>query len=289
MTPAHTALAVFVMALWGFNFVAIKIGVTHLPPLFTAGLRFGIVALLLVWFARLPREHAKPILIIAFLMGVVHFSLVFVGMQMIDASTSILAVTSEIPFSYLLAALLLGERMDRRTIVGMVLSLAGIGVMIGEPRVMAGIVGFLMIVGSGVFWGLSNVWAKRLTGVSPVTLIGWTAIFATPPMFALSWSFEAGQIPALAAAGWQVYAALAYLVLGTTMVGYGLWYYLLRVYPMYRVVSFMPLMPVFGVAFAVLTLGEQLTWLVVAGGILITAGVAAIVVRHPLPGPGPVA
>jgi O-acetylserine/cysteine efflux transporter len=289
MTPLHSVLAVFVMALWGFNFIAIKIGVTHLPPLFTAGLRFGLVALLLVWFARLPREHAKPILMIAFVMGVVHFSLVFVGMQMVDASTSILAVMSEIPFSYLLAALLLGERMDRRTIVGMVLSLAGIGVMIGEPRVMAGIVGFLMIVGSGVFWGLSNVWAKQLTAVSPVTLIGWTAIFATLPMFALSWIFEDGQIPALVAADWQVYTALAYLVLGTTLVGYSLWYYLLRVYPMYRVVSYMPLMPVFGVAFAVLILGEQLTWLVVAGGILTTAGVAAIVVRRALPGPEPVA
>lgn len=289
MTPVHTALAVFVMALWGFNFIAIKIGVTYLPPLFTAGLRFGMVAVLVVWFARLPREHAKAILMIAFVMGVVHFSLVFVGMQMVDASTSILAVMSEIPFSYLLAALLLGERMDRRTIVGMVLSLAGIGVMIGEPRVMAGIVGFLMIVGSGVFWGLSNVWAKQLIGVSPVTLIGWTAIFATLPMFILSWIFERGQIPALVAADWQVYAALAYLVLGTTLAGYGLWYYLLRVYPMYRVVSFMPLMPVFGVAFAVLTLGEQLTWLIVVGGILTTAGVAAIVVRRPLPSPGPVA
>lgn len=289
MTPLHTALAVFLMALWGFNFVAIKIGVTHLPPLFTAGLRFGMVALLVVWFARLPREHVKSILMIAFVMGVVHFSLVFVGMQMIDASTSILAVMSEIPLSYLLAALLLGERMDRRTIAGMALSLFGIAVMAGEPRVIAGLTGFLMIVGSGVFWGLSNVWAKRLSGVSPVSLIGWTAIFATLPMFALSWIFEEDQIPALVAADWQVFAAIAYLGLGTTLAGYGLWYYLLRIYPMYRVVSFLPLMPVFGVTFAVLTLDEQLTWLIAVGGVLTTAGVATIVVRRSLPGPRPVA
>ncbi len=289
MTPLHTTIAVGIMALWGFNFVAIKIGVTHLPPLFTAGMRFALVTLLLIWFARLPRGQIIPVVKIAFMMGVVHFTLVFTGMQMVDASTSILAIMSEIPFSFLLAALLLGERIDRRTLVGMALSLGGIAIMIGEPRVLAGIVGFAMLVGSGVFWGLTNVWAKQLTGVSPVSLIALTAIVATPPMFVLSWIFEDDQISALVAADWTLYGALAYLVIGTTLLGYGGWYYLLRQYPMYRVVSFMPLMPVFGVLFAVVTLGDRLTWPIAAGGVLIVLGVAVIVIQRSLPGPGPIA
>ena len=44
MKPSHIALAVLIAAIWGFNFIAIKLGVTEVPPFFLTGLRFLLAA-----------------------------------------------------------------------------------------------------------------------------------------------------------------------------------------------------------------------------------------------------
>ncbi len=72
-----------------------------------------------------------------------------------------------------------------------------------------------------------------------------------------------------------------------TVVGYGLWYHLLRHHPVNQTMPFTLLVPVFGVVFGVLLLGETLTWRTVVGGLLTLFGVSVIVLRRPrLPRPG---
>ena len=55
MPVRHILLALLVVAIWGFNFVIIKLSVEALPPILAAGLRFVAAALPAVFFIRPPK------------------------------------------------------------------------------------------------------------------------------------------------------------------------------------------------------------------------------------------
>lgn len=82
-------------------------------------------------------------------------------------------------------------------------------------------------------------------------------------------------------AGWRGYGAVLYMALLATMVAYGLWYTLIRRYPMSLVMPFTLLAPVIGVASGIVLLGEALSWRILLGGAATVAGVALIVLSRP--------
>src|SRR5690606_15392161 len=86
MKPSDLALTVFVMALWGLNFVVAKVGLEEIPPMLLVGIRFALVAALLIWFVPIPRGHMRNIAALSVSMGCLHFSLMFIGIEHVDAS-----------------------------------------------------------------------------------------------------------------------------------------------------------------------------------------------------------
>src|SRR5690242_10994108 len=79
MRPVHTALAVLVAAVWGFNFVVIEIGLGHFPPLLLSALRFLVAALPAVFFVGRPKTAWKWIIAVGVALGVAKFGLLFTG------------------------------------------------------------------------------------------------------------------------------------------------------------------------------------------------------------------
>src|SRR6202021_4308421 len=62
MSAIQIVCAVAVPLLWGYQLVAIKVGVTEFPPLFFLALRFLAIALLLVPFVKRPtRQQFGPV------------------------------------------------------------------------------------------------------------------------------------------------------------------------------------------------------------------------------------
>ncbi|MCZ6721320.1 MAG: EamA family transporter [Alphaproteobacteria bacterium] len=277
MSPAHIGLAVLTMALWGFNFVAMKVSVEQIPPVFTAGLRFVVVALLLIWFVRMPRGRMKAVLAIAFTMGVLQFPLAFYALRFIDAKTAALLIQLEVPFLVILGVFVLKERIDWRSIVGIAVAFAGVAIMTSEPKVFANLFAVALMIVAGIVWAVANIQIKLLEEVEPLTLIAWIAAFSVPPLFLISFVLEDGQIDALVTADWRAYGSILYLAVASSIVAYGLWYRLLRRHPVQRVVPFMLLIPVFAVISSILLLGESLSWIEASGGALTIGGVAVIV------------
>ena len=117
---------------------------------------------------------------------------------------------------------------------------------------------------------------KTLGVVGGFTLIAWVAVWAAPQLFLASWLLEDGQIEAIKTAPPIVWAAILYLGLVMTALGYAFWYHLLARYDVNQVMPFLLLLPVTAVAGGVLFLGETLTATTVAGGLLAIGGVAII-------------
>ncbi|MGF6962723.1 EamA family transporter [Paraburkholderia youngii] len=79
MERIHIAAALLVPLLWGFQFVVVKAGLTVLPPLFFAGLRFAVIAAILIPFvARIRGPEMWPILLISCFMGGINFACSFI-------------------------------------------------------------------------------------------------------------------------------------------------------------------------------------------------------------------
>ncbi len=107
----HVFLAVCIALVWGFNFVVIEVGLDRLPPLLFSALRFALAALPAALVVRSPRVSWRWVVVVAMLLGVGQFSLLFWGMDIgMPAGLSSLVLQSQAVFTAAFAALLLSER-----------------------------------------------------------------------------------------------------------------------------------------------------------------------------------
>lgn len=271
--------ALLVVTIWGGNFVAMRMGALEIPPYFLLGLRLTLASLALVWFLRSPRGIVVPLILIAATMTTIHFGLALIGLQFIDAGTGAIAMQTAVPFAALLAWILFREPLGWRRVFGMVVAFAGIVVLTGVPRIGARLDLLALMMLSAFFFSVATIQIKRLGPQDFMSLNGWISIFGALLAFAVSLIFETGQIEATLDARWATLAGIAYMALGASVFGQGLWYRLLPRYDTNQVMPFTLLVPVLGVLFGVLLLDETLTWRIAVGGLVTVAGVALIVLR----------
>ncbi|CAA7623235.1 DMT family transporter [Magnetospirillum sp. UT-4] len=266
-----------VVLLWGLNFVAVKIAAGYLPPFLITSLRFFGVALALAPFFRLRRAQLPGVAAFAAVLGVGHFGLLFFGISGMDAATTAIVTQLGVPFSALLAWIVFGERLGLARGAGLAFAFAGVMVLAGEPH-LPSLLPFAAAVAAMLAWALSNIQVKRLGAIDPLALNGWMAAFAAPMLLVVSLAAESGQADALvrSAGEWRLWAAMAYTVVGSSLVAYTLWYRLIARHPVNKVVPMLMLSPLIGIAAGVLVLGEPLTWQKLVGGALVIAGVALV-------------
>jgi len=281
MRPSDLALVLIVMVIWGLNFVFAKWGVAQFPPIFMMGLRWGIVAAVLLPFVRMPRRKLAGILLISFTLGCVHFSLMFTGLKGTDAAVAAIATQTQVPFAALIAAVILKDRLGWRRATGMALAFVGIVIMAGEPRHAGNLLPIFMVIAASFMWAVANIQIKQLGPVDGFALNAYLGLFAAPQLFLTSAFLESGQFAALANADWVGWSAVAYMAILVTVVSYVMWFRVLRRYPVNHVMPFTLLVPVLAVVAAALLLDEPLTVRVILGGAATVAGVAAIVLRRP--------
>ncbi len=281
MSPLDLLIALFVVALWGINFGISKIALLEFPPLFLMGLRFVIVAALLLPFVRMPRGRMRGVLALSVILGTIHFPLMFNGIKGIDAATASVVSQLQVPFASLLAALVFKDRLGWRRAVGMLAAFAGVLLIAGEPRLGDSLWALGLVVAGSLAFAVANVQIKRLGSVDGFALNAWMGLFAAPQLLILSALFEQGQWEAVRSASWAAWGSLFYIAVLATIVAYGLWYGLMRRYDVNQAVPFMLLIPLFGVLSGVVLLNEPVTWTLALGGLLTVGGVGIIVMRVP--------
>jgi O-acetylserine/cysteine efflux transporter len=275
-------LMLVIQGIWGINFVVVKMGLDHMPPLFFVALRFSLAALILLPFSGLPRAHLKRVIPLSFTLGVMHFTLIFTGMHYLDAATTAIAVQLQVPFAAILAAFFFKETLHWRRITGMAIAFAGIVLIAGQPRFFANPWPLASVIAAALVWSVANVQVKMLGDeIDAVQLNGWIAILAAPQLLVVSYALEGDRWPGLAAIGWQGAFALAYQAILVAAFSYWIWYNLMRRYPVNQVMPFMLLQPLIGAASGAFFRSEEISLPMVIGGIGILIGVAIIIIRRP--------
>lgn len=279
MPPRFTAFdwfaALAVALLWGGNVVAVKMAVGTLPPFLLTGMRFAVVALVLVPLFRPRRDQMAAILALSVVLGVGHFGLLFVAVGGMDSASAGIAVQLSTPMSALVAWLAYREALGWARAIGMAVAFAGVAILAGEPH-LASPIPLLVMTASITCWAVSNVMIKRIGDINPLAINGWVALFSAPMLLGLSAAFETGQMEGINATGPAGWAGLAYTIIGSTLIAYTLWYKLMARHSLNRVVPFTLLGPGVGLLGGVMLLEEPLTWHKLLGCGLTVGGVAVI-------------
>lgn len=276
MEIRHILMAVFVAAVWGLNFVMVKKGLEVFPPFFFVGFRYFCACFPLIFFFKKPPVSNWIILGIGFSIGVAKFSLAFWGMHLgVSAGIASLLMQTQVFFTVLLAVLLLKSRVTLQQIVGMVIAFIGISLIGIEAHGSATFLGFCLLIGSALFWAISNIITKKAGKIDMFPLILWTSLVPPLPMFGLSLQFEGGDnifSEVWSNLTWTALLCVLYTAWVATWLGATLWGRLLSLYSPAVVAPYSLLIPVFALLSSFLLLGESLSLPVILASGLILLG-----------------
>jgi len=279
MNSNQILLALIVPITWGFGYALAKIGMDQFTPLLLMSLRFGIAGLILVWFVKPPWGHMRELFIIAFIGSTIQYGFTYYGLRGIDVSTASILVQLEGPILALLSTVILKERLGWPRAVGMGLAFFGVFVIVGEPRLNDSLDSVTLVVIGTVFWAIAQIMISRLKSLSGITILSWVAIIATPQMLLISLVIEDGQWESIKSASVLDWSIVFYLSIIMTVLGYSIWYHLLRICDVSKMSPFLMLLPVTSITAGIVLLEEQFTITMGIGGVLVMTGVASTLIN----------
>lgn len=282
MTSRDRLLGLTVVVLWGLNFLAIRAGLDHFPPFFFAALRFFVIAIPVILFVPRPQVPLKWLLVYGLGFGVGQFAFLFWAMHVgMPTGLASLVLQSSAPFTVVLGAVLLRERLRPAQVCGLLVAMAGM-TLIGWDRAQhAALLPVALTLLAGLSWAVGNIGNRKAASDQPMRLMLWMCVIPPLPMLALSLGVEGPSAgwnsltSSLEGTGPLALAGLAYIVILGTVAGSGLWTALLSRYPAGMVAPFSLLVPLVGIGASWLVLHEEPSMLSLIGGAVVIAGAAA--------------
>jgi len=276
---SHLLLALAVVAVWGTNFVVIKAGLSELPPLLFATLRFFFSALPWLLFIRRPAVAWRYLVGYGVLMGFM-FGLLFLALRAdLAPGLASLLMQSQVFMTLLLVAWLQHERMPRLQFAGLALATTGFALIAWQSfhQTHSDVtpLGLGLALAGAFCWASANVISRSIGKVDMLGFMVWSSVFAVPPLLALSLLAEGAEgLAAMNRMSTTVWAAVAWQALGNTLFGFGAWGWLLARHPAATITPMALLIPVFGMGSSALILGEPLQAWKLGAALLVMSGLA---------------
>lgn len=268
-------LALLITGVWGVNFIVIKWSVSGASPLLVAALRFAVAAFPAVLFVPRPRVPARILWGYGLAVGVVQFGLLYLAVQLgMSAGVASLLMQTQAFFTALLAARFLGERVTPPQMLGMTLAFGGMA-LIGEAAVGdVTLAGLILTLVAALGWAVSNLLVRAAGGANVFALVIWSSLIAPLPLTLLAGltSGWASVAHTLTSSGGAFWAAVLFMGLGNTVLGFGLWSRLIQRHGAARVAPLSLLVPVFGMTASATAYHEGFPPLKALGAALVFGG-----------------
>lgn len=284
----------FVCFVWGTNWVAMKVGITAVPPGYFSGTRWAFAGLvLLAWryfnnmSIRVPRHLLPRLIWLSLLMITFNAFIMLYGLRHVSSGLASVLSSAVTPIALLGFAVMFGqERFNARQVVAIGVGIAGLLLLFG-PKAASGRLDWMELLGAaGILIGnlsycLGSVLCKPLMGtIPPALLVAVTNLFGGIALLVLSIAFEPG-VDAVLTGNWGLNAWIAWMVmvfagsLGATII----YFFLVRDWGASRAGTYAFISPIIGVFAGIVMLGEQVAPLDAAGMTLMLLA-AALVLRR---------
>ena len=280
----HIALGVLITAIWGFNFVVLKVALVGVPPILLTAIRFIFSCLPVLFLPRPKGMLWRDLLIVGLTSFLAQYVFLFVAMSKgMPAGLSSVTLQLQVFVTILFCILFLGERPKLQQYLGGAVALVGLGTIASTVGAGSTIpaVAMVFIVLSACTWAFGNFTVRKAgpnAGFGTLAGVCWVSLVPPLPALVIALAFEGPDQILTAITHLQpiTMAAIAYTVVLSTWLGFAVWGYLLSTYPAGKAAPFALLVPVFGGLSSYLVLGETLTPLRLIGSLMIFAGLAII-------------
>lgn len=271
--------ALFCAALWGSNFVTVKLALSQLPPLLVSAIRLGLTALVLIWFVEVPKLRTLfQLFLVSITMYVMNFGLINIGIKHVDAGLASIIIEFETPIVTILSFIFFRERLNKIQMAGFVTAFLGIILASYTPHMAGNFISILLLLGGAIGYSISMIQIKQLQQVKATTLIVYSSLFACVQLLILSVFLEEGQWHALMQINsTALFGLMSYTILG--QVAFFIWTRLIQKYYVNQIMPFILLTSVFAILFGIVFLDETLTTSIALGAVITSIGVAFVTIR----------
>jgi drug/metabolite transporter (DMT)-like permease len=275
---------ILVCFFWGSTYLAIKIGVQDMPPMFFAGIRFVIAGSLMILYSKskgytFPESGKKLALLssIGLLMLLGGNGLVVYAEQWVDSGVASLMIATVPIFVALLEHVFIRDtRLTPKGLLGLLLGFGGVYFLL-NPAETAGAInleGVLVLLAASFFWSSGTVLSKKVKGKSSIVSNIGIQMFSGGIGLLLV-SVITGEFSRLKVSANAIFAVL-YLIIFGSLIGYSSYIYLLQKWPATKAGTYAYVNPVVAVSLGALFLGERVTSLMLISMAAILLGVVIV-------------
>ncbi len=273
--------------LWGTTYLAIRVALESLPVALLGGFRWmaaGLIltALLPLFGERLPSVRSwRSIALTGFLMNVLGNGLLVWAEQYVPSGLAAVVVAM-VPFWSVSVEALIpgGERLTRRTFVGLATGFAGIVVLVWPELTSGGEAGRMFVLGvlalqvGSLGWAIGTSYTKRhRLGGTPLASTALQMIFSGAMLMVIGTVLgEWGRVTLTP----RTFAALAHLTIAGSVIGYTAYVYCLRYLPVATVSLYAYVNPIIAVVLGTLVLAEPFSARIVLAAALVFTGIAIV-------------
>ena len=271
---SHLLLALAIVAVWGTNFVVIKLSLGAFPPFLFAALRYIFALLPLVIFIPRPKVPWGNLCIYGLATGVGQFGVMFYAMDgHISPGLASLVIQTQVFFTIGFAMFFAKEGLKIYQAVAVGIAMIGLLIIAVHTDADTTFLGLALVLFSGLSWGVANTLSRRAGSINMLSYVVWASAFSIPPLLLISVIFEGGwqQIStSISSASYGAWAGVLWQSWANTLFGYAAWGWLLSKHPAAVVAPAPLLVPIFGMGASAFFLSEPLPlWKILAAGLVI--------------------
>lgn len=273
-------VAVLMNVMWALNIISAKMAVTEIAPLTAALLRQALVCVVCLSWLRIVPGQMKALLGLGVLTGALFF--VFINLSLLaTTNVSALAIAGQVgvPFSMILAVLVLGERIHRYRIVGVAMSFVGVAILLFDPAIVNEMAGIVLQLVASAIWACASLIQRGVRDVPILTVYAWIGLVGTALLAPVTLIVEPHGIASIPTIPLSSFGWIAFSAIGSTLLGHGSMAWLLQRHPISVVTPLTLAAPVLSVLIASWYFRTPLTPIMILGGIVALAGVAIVTIR----------
>jgi drug/metabolite transporter (DMT)-like permease len=263
-------------AIWGASFLFMRVAAPEFgaAPLVDVRLALGALVLLpFLWRSRaqFPLKLWPKLALIGAINSAVPFVLFAWAAQRAPAGIGAICNSMTVLFTFIVGVLFFGEKVSARRAAAAFVGFLGV-VVLASGKTAGASIGWAVAAGTGaaVLYGIGlNLVRRHLTGLPPAAVA--SATLTTSTLLLLPFAIATWPEHAISTKSWLASGMLGVLCTGTAFVMY---YRLIARVGAGRAATVTYLVPVFGIAWAWLLLGEAVTPTMIAAGLLILGSVA---------------
>lgn len=275
MKKTDLAMLFALMALWGFNFSVIKLGVSNIDPLVLTALRFAFAVFPLVFIIKRPDVKWRYLIAYGLSFGVGVWGLTTLSIYAgVSAGMASLLLDMSVVGSLFVGWFFLNEDITRYKLYGAVLALIGLGFIIQADGGAVTLPGLILVLLASFSWSINGLIVKRANTKAVFAFNIWSMLFAPLPLLLLAIMTHGSEVVTQLPAHFnsKVLFSVLFQAYPTTLLGYWFWNKMIVRYSVSAVAPMTLLVPVFGILGGYLFYHEEIVFSQIVAAVLILSG-----------------